>query len=220
MTKPIPAPKPPLDHSPLIVRGSLIRREDITASSINVFGHLNARGNVTAAQLKVSGECSITGHCLAGSAENLGSLRVRSLQAEHVKSAGYLSAAEEIHTRTFLAKGAVRLHSLFAAESVDIRLGSPSTADQLHSKGTVTVKRSSRLLNVLMGPLRKLSCRCVQGDNVDLEHTTARLVSGKNIRIGPGCDIQEIRYSVSLKMDGNAKVGSAVFSPAQGGDLG
>ncbi|UQZ35167.1 hypothetical protein C2I18_17530 [Paenibacillus sp. PK3_47] len=212
MNKPFPVSKLTAEQPPLKVRGSLLRRDDITASAVHVIGHLNARGNVTAAELKVSGECRIAGRCTAARTENLGSLRVRSLQAEHIKSAGYLSAAEAIHTLTFFAEGAVRVHSLFSAESLEIRLSSSCTADQLQSNGTLTVKRASRIFNALMGPLRKLNCRYIHGDMVDLEHTAARLVSGKDIVIGPGCEIQEIRYSASLKVDGNAKVGAAIFT--------
>lgn len=216
MTKPISASTLSAGQPQLKVRGSLLRRDDITASSVNVFGHLNARGKVTAAELKVSGECSIAGHCYTGRTENLGSLRVHSLKSDHIRSTGYLSATNEISTLTFLAKGAIRLNTLYAAKSVEIILGSPCTADQIRTEGSVTIKRFSGMLNALMGPLRKLSCRHIQGDIVNLEHTTARLVSGRDIRIGPGCDIQEIRYSASLKVSGNAKVGASVFSPQSG----
>ncbi|MEK5235229.1 hypothetical protein NST99_05950 [Paenibacillus sp. FSL L8-0470] len=208
-----------LNHPPLKVRGSLIRREDITSACVDVFGHLKALGRVTTGRLKVSGECSITGACLTAKVENFGSLRLHSLQAEHIRSSGYFAASEAIHTLTFLGEGAVRVNSLSAKESITVLLGSSCTADQIRTDGTLIVRRSSLLLKRLMGPFRKLTARLIQGGAIELEYTTAELVCGEQIRVGPGCDIQEIRYSGSLHVDPKSKVGRAVHTNGSGGPV-
>lgn len=199
---------------PLKVRGSLIRREDISSSFVDVFGHLKVHGSVTTGRLKVSGECSITGPCLATKVENIGSLRMYTLQAEHIRSSGYLAVTEEMNTLTFLGEGAVRLNSLHAKEYITIVLGSSCTADELSTDGSLRVKRPSLLLKRLMGPFRKLTCRLIQGAEIELEYTRAELVCGDEIRIGPGCDIREIRYSGSLHVDPKSKVGKTAHIKA------
>ncbi|WP_151733058.1 hypothetical protein [Paenibacillus tengchongensis] len=204
---------------PLKVMGSLICREDIRASFIHVFGHLKANGMVATARLKVSGDCSIAKACHAESIENLGSLRLHSLQARHVHSSGYLSAAGPMRVATFAAKGAVKLQSLEAADSIEIVLGNTSTAERLTSSGWVHIRRSFPKLGFHMGSFRRLACGLIQGASLRLEYTSARLVCGTDIAVGPGCDIGEIRYSHSLTVAPGSKVGRS-FHCNDAGDTG
>ncbi|GGG12434.1 hypothetical protein GCM10010912_66100 [Paenibacillus albidus] len=208
------------EHSgqlPLKVKGSLIRREDIEASAVEVFGHLKARGNVTAERVKISGECSIGGICRADQVENLGSLRVDSLQAERVTSSGYLAVTQETRCGSFRAEGAVQLHTLKASQAIELRLGSACSIDHMSSDGLVTVVSSSMLLNLVMRPFRKLCCKSIKGTSIILERTRAELVSGEKIVIGPGCVIEEIRYGTSLAVDPKSKVTSAIHVSTTGG---
>lgn len=204
------------NHPPLRVKGSLICRENISASSVEVFGHLKVHGNVAPGRLKVSGECSITGACDASRVDNFGSLRIRRLQAGHIRSSGYLAASEAVYTLTFEGEGAVRVNSLTAEESITILLGTSCTADQLRTNGAVNIRRSPLLLKRLMGPFRKFTARLIHGASIELEYTTAELVCGEQIRLGPGCNIEEIRYSGSLHVDPKSKVGRAVHMNGPG----
>lgn len=198
-------------EAPLKVRGSLISRDPIRAASIHVTGHLKANSTLATALLKVSGECSIAEACYSESVENLGSLRVQRLQAQHVRSAGYLSSAGPIQAITFAAKGAVKLQQLHATERIEIVLGNTCKAEQLISAGPVIIRRSSPKLGLSMGPFRRLGCRLIQGETIRLERTTAELVCGTDITVGPGCDIGEIRYSQSLTVAPGSRVGSSVY---------
>lgn len=204
---------------PLKIRGSLIRKEDLTASHVDVLGHFKTAGSITTLGLKVSGECSIAQSCLAAKVDILGSLRVRSLQAERVHSSGYLSAADDITAGTFWAKGALRLNSLTAAESVEIRLSARSIIDQIRTDGAVKVKGASTGFHFLTGPFQRLDCRLIEGAVVELERTKAEVVCGKRIVIGPGCNIQEVRYSEYLQIDKRSKVGSIIKLNGSGGTI-
>jgi hypothetical protein len=57
---------------------------------------------------------------------------------------------------------------------------------------------------------RQLSVDAVEADQVSLEATTAKRVSGARVTIGPGCDITTVEYSQSLRASPDAKIGSAV----------
>lgn len=205
------------DRPPFKVRGALTRREDLTASSVDVFGQFKASGTVTAGRLKVSGECRIAGHCLAAQVDSFGSLRVHSLEAEHVRSSGYLSAAEDITAVTFLAKGAVQLGRLTASESVIIRLSARSRINQLKTEGSLTVSSTMPGLSFFTKPFYRLNCRLLKGDSLLLEHTTAERVCGNRIIIGPGCRIQEVRYTESLHIDKASTVKTIVKLNSPGG---
>ncbi|MBY0014395.1 hypothetical protein [Paenibacillus typhae] len=209
--KPVTADMPPFK-----VRGALTRREDLTASSVDVFGQFKASGTVTAGRLKVSGECRIAGHCLTAQVDSFGSLRVHSLEAEQVRSSGYLSA-EEVKAATFLAKGAVQLGRLTASESVIIRLSARSRINQLKTEGSLTVSSTLQGLSFFTKAFHRLNCRLLEGDSLHLEHTTAERVCGNRIFMGPGCRIQEVRYTESLHIDKASTVKTIVKLNSPGG---
>ncbi|MGL5712059.1 MAG: hypothetical protein ACRCX2_03500 [Paraclostridium sp.] len=46
----------------------------------------------------------------------------------------------------------------------------------------------------------------LEGDNITLENCEARVVRGKNIEIGKNCNIKNVEYSGSIKIDPKSKV--------------
>ncbi|MNB93987.1 hypothetical protein D3C75_411310 [compost metagenome] len=196
---------------PLKVRGSLFVRENIRAVTVDVFGHLSTKSSVSTSKLKVSGDCTIGGNCKANQVNNLGSLRVQNIQADNLRSSGYMSVAENAAAGTFYAEGAVNIKRLNADSSIEIRLGNRSTVEVMRAGGDIIVKPSSKLINALMHPFRKLTCTIIEGTNITLYRTTADLVCGEEIIVGPGCTIGEIRYSKSLTVDLKSQVDRTVF---------
>jgi cytoskeletal protein CcmA (bactofilin family) len=196
---------------PLKVRGSLILQEDLRADTVNVVGHLSVKNNVVTSKLKVSGDCSIGGHCRADQVINLGSLRIQHIQADRLQSSGYFSVAQDAAVETFYAEGAVKIHRLTAESSIELRLGNKSTIDVIKSSGTITVKPSLKLMNALIPYFRKLTCETIEGTSISLYRTTANLVCGEDIIIGPGCSIGEVQYSKSLTVDPKSQVDRTVF---------
>jgi cytoskeletal protein CcmA (bactofilin family) len=196
---------------PLKVRGSLTLKEDVRADTIDVVGHLSTQKNVTTAKLKVSGDCSIGGYCRAEQVINLGGLRVQHIQADRLQSSGYFSAAQDAAVDTFYAEGAVKINRLTAGSSIELRLGNRSTIEVMRTSGTITVKPSLKLMNALIPYFRKLTCETIEGTSISLYRTTANLVCGEDIIIGPGCSIGEVQYSKSLTVDPKSQVDRTVF---------
>lgn len=196
---------------PLKVKGTVILHDDVHAVTVDIFGHLSTRKNVATSKLKVSGDCTIGGYCQANQVNNLGSLRVRNIQADHIQSSGYLSVAQEATTRSLYAEGAVRINRLIAKETIELRLGNRCTVKSMKCSGTITIRSSSMLLNFLMRPFHKLTCGTIEGTAITLYRTTAELVCGEDIIIGAGCTIREVRYSKCLTVDPTSKVDKTIF---------
>ena len=51
-----------------------------------------------------------------------------------------------------------------------------------------------------------LKAELIEGEEIDLQATRAELVRGRNVVIGPGCEIERVEYSGSLMVDPSAKV--------------
>lgn len=184
---------------------------------MNIVGHLHVEGDLKAAELKIKGECSIGHSCQADEVAILGSLRAGSLRADRVHSAGYLSVAQEAVADDFQADGSVRINSLSCAGTIYIRLGSRCMITHMTAGEKIAISPSSRLINLLMSPFRRLSCETIEGAAVTLYRTTASLVSGEDIIIGPGCIIQEVRYSRTLVVDSKSRVDKTIQINGPGG---
>jgi hypothetical protein len=50
----------------------------------------------------------------------------------------------------------------------------------------------------------------IEADEIDLVATTAKMVRGREVKIGAGCDLARVEYSESLTVDPKAKVGEEV----------
>ncbi|MNG32826.1 hypothetical protein D3C84_1189280 [compost metagenome] len=51
-----------------------------------------------------------------------------------------------------------------------------------------------------------LTSQTIEGDHIYLEYTTAEVVRGAHIKIGPGCEIGRIEYTEKLEQDKRSKV--------------
>lgn len=209
----------PAQAPPLRVRGSMVRQGNLEASHVNVFGHLHVEGDVTAEELMIKGECSIRHSCQANTVALFGSLRTAALRAGQVNVSGYLSVTQEAAAADFRADGSVRINSLSCTGTIHIHLGSQSMIKHMTAGENITISPSPRLLNILMRPFRRLHCDTIDGAAVTLYRTTASIVSGKDIIIGPGCVIQEVRYSRTLAVDSKSRVHRTIQINDSGGIL-
>ena len=61
-----------------------------------------------------------------------------------------------------------------------------------------------------MSRLCVLEAELIEGEEIDLQATKAGVVRGRNVVIGPGCEIERVEYSGSLMVAPEAKVGEQV----------
>ncbi|MGA8943178.1 MAG: hypothetical protein WB502_10735, partial [Thermoactinomyces sp.] len=56
---------------------------------------------------------------------------------------------------------------------------------------------------------KSLSADVIEGDEIELEYTRAKVVRGKNVKIGPGCKVDLVEYQDSYDADSDAEVKEA-----------
>ena len=54
----------------------------------------------------------------------------------------------------------------------------------------------------------KLTVDIIEGDDIYLENTHAKVVRGNNITLGPGCEIELVEYKNDFKQDKEAEIGT------------
>ena len=47
----------------------------------------------------------------------------------------------------------------------------------------------------------------IEGDEIIIEHTNAKTVTGRNVKIGEKCEIGLVQYSESIEISPKAKIG-------------
>ena len=115
--------------------------------------------------------------------------------------------------------GAFHIDGLLSVDHLRVEPYGPSQAQEIGG-GRIEVRRRGGFLGSLPvlgwirehlfgGPGAKLEAQVIEGDDVHLEDTEARIVRGTRITIGCGCRIGTVEYRETFHTDADAVVGEA-----------
>ncbi len=196
------------------VSGSFSNRGTVKAMEFEASGSAKNCGNFTADIIEVSGAFKVEGDCVsAKEAEISGAFKVEgNLKAAELEVDGGLKVTGNLDAEKAEINGGVSCGGLINAEElyVDISSSTGSRAESIGgSKITVEYRRSHNLINWLFG---KKICvfhisESIEGDEIDIEYTNAKTVSGRNVKIGKKCEIELVQYSDNIEISPKAKVG-------------
>lgn len=164
------------------VQGSLI------AEVARIAGACNFEGDVQVEEFRSAGSVRIAGTLKAETVEVSGSLQVEgSIQAEDVSTSGSLQVKGGVAAENFHSSGAVRIDGGLKAEDVHIDLGGTSKIPTIEGE-SIQVKATGGFFRVR----GDLTADRIEGQDVELEATTAGLVRGEDVTIGPHCKINVV----------------------------
>lgn len=216
-----------IECTALKVSGAAEGEGTLHADSVTVHGSLGYRGDVEVNRVRVSGTASF-GKLNAEDVGVSGTLSVGGLTGGTVKVQGYLASAGDCEAEHFIAQGAFSIKGLLNAGTVDITLGGKCTAGEIGGE-TVIVRNYpmgalKRLVTSLVPGLElRLVAESIEGDDVQLERTTARAVRGTTVTIGPECSIDLVEYTAEYSASPDAKiteVRKVGGGESEGGDAG
>jgi cytoskeletal protein CcmA (bactofilin family) len=211
-------------YEAVTIAGSGDVNGDVEAEKVSILGSGKIHGNVKAETVSINGSGTIQGQLdvqkvtIAGSgtldgrvvAETMsvkGSARVQgNINARAFSGAGSFQVNGDVETEGFRASGSFRIEGLLSGDSVSVTLAGRCRAREVGG-GHIDVTYAHR--RVHMGLLEAES---IEGDDVLLEGTTARVVRGRRVRIGSGCQIGTVEYSESLRVDPSADVGEHIYT--------
>ncbi len=144
----------------------------------------------------------------------------QSLKANVAKIYGNLDVAEGFHSEKAIIKGWANVDGDMSVEKVQVTGGlrikgllnvGELTMNLQHDRSKIkeiggekiTVK--SKSLNPFRATQR-LDVTLVEGDKIYLENTTAEMVRGNEIVIGPNCEIRQVEYTTTLKKSAKSLV--------------
>ncbi len=188
----------------------------VRAREIVVSGSTTFSDSVYGDEMRVSGSARIDGRVEVKELKCSGSLKVNGgISSQYLKSAGHLHVGGDVAAEIFKASGGFHIEGLLSADRVEINLGGRCTAREIGGEKIIVRRGGWREKGILFDGLIKLftgggseelRAQLIEGDEVYLEDTTAEIVRGKAVEIGPGCRIGTVEYSASLKVANDAVV--------------
>jgi cytoskeletal protein CcmA (bactofilin family) len=167
------------------IRGEGSIHGDVECTSFKVMGNGDVDGNVTAKSVNVKGTLEISGK----------------LGAEDVRIMGSLAVKGDCSAESFHFRGAFTIDGLLNAERMVLSLYGPSRAAEIGGQA-IRVKRKFGLF----GGHRELVADTVEGDDIYLEDTVAKVVRGNRVHIGPRCQVDLVEYQERFEQSSGSKV--------------
>lgn len=179
-----------------------------------IIGSGTVDGNIKAHQLKITGSGQIRGTVSGSSLTVSGSVTIGgNLDVQNVRIEGSAKVGHDLNAENFYSDGSFEIAGLLNADEVNIRLYHSKSKAREVGGGKINVSTGlSSGFNVLKtiftlgmyNPI--LEADSIEGDEIVLENTTAKVVRGTHVTIGKGCNIGLVEYKGTYRKIGDANV--------------
>ena len=181
---------------------------DIECNIMNIEGRGNVYGNLKANTIQIKGSSAVKGRCQATDMDIQGSADFGDdVSTGDINAKGRININGNLDVEKFHIEGAFKIRGLVNAGELELKLHGPSEAREIGGE-TITVRREGRFIFTRIDKMIKtfgfstcLISDVIEGDDIYLEYTTAKIIRGNNIELGPGCEIELIEYKNSYKQD-------------------
>ncbi|MHC0039151.1 polymer-forming cytoskeletal protein [Pseudoneobacillus sp. C159] len=211
------------------INGKGTINSDIQCNSFSCNGAGTVHGDVKGEHLKISGTTKITGkiQCSTISVDGKGSFKSDlyfnkmnvsgmssidgNVKGEDLKVQGRISVDGNCEVENFKSEGQFSIDGLLSAETIDIYTYGECKAREIGGQ-TIRVKEKTNFLLDLLKAVKsvKLSVDTIEGDDISLENTKAKVVRGNHVVIGENCEIELVEYKDDLKVVGNGRIHKSV----------
>ncbi|MBB6715029.1 hypothetical protein [Clostridium gasigenes] len=193
----------------IIASGSCTSFANLEGGYINISGAMKSEGGLISSDLiQISGSTKVD-FIKATTLNISGTTKVNNdCTFDKVRISGNLNIDGSCEGRDFKASARLVIGKLLSADIVEINIEGKSSISEIGGE-KITIRKGLSLLGFSIFPILKkeLSCDSIEGDTIYLENTICKVVRGKNIIIGEGCNINKIEYSGTLTVDKRSEVG-------------
>jgi cytoskeletal protein CcmA (bactofilin family) len=196
------------------VNGAGSNNGRVKSQSIVVNGTATFNGEVQANEMTVNGDATVRDGAGIGRLIAKGNLSVGgSVAAHEVSLHGFLRIGGDCQAETFTGEGGFTVAGLLNAGNIDVTVQAPSSAREIGGERIVirqptgSIQSFTSLLTVFSE--KRLTAETIEGDVVWLENTTAKVVRGKQVTLGQGCQVDLVEYAESYTPAGAPQVREA-----------
>ncbi|OEF97155.1 polymer-forming cytoskeletal protein [Desulfuribacillus alkaliarsenatis] len=179
-----------------------------------VDGEAKINGGLQAERFTVDGSARFGGDIKATSLTFEGMVNVDgSVEADTIENEGIIKIKDDCSSESFISRGAFKIGGLLNAGKVDVKLYASCKAKEIGGE-TIEVRKGQsfsilefiKSIIPLMDYYEGLSSETIEGDEIYLEHTKAKVVRGNNVTLGAGCEIELVEYKGQFEMSNSSKV--------------
>ncbi|PHO07670.1 hypothetical protein BFT35_05170 [Thermoanaerobacterium thermosaccharolyticum] len=188
------------------VAGDCTINGDLKTASGVVAGDINIKGSLSADMLKVAGNMTVDGDKSIKNLITHGNTTINgNISSEKIDANGYFTVKGNCNSEVFKSKSIVlKLNGLLNADDIDIQIYGSNFVREIGGE-KIVIKRGSESIFKRLKLIKSLilshdMCKgnlttdVIEGDEIYLEYTTAKVVRGKNVTIGEGCNIELVEY--------------------------
>ncbi len=196
------------------ISGAFSNRGNLFAKKFHVSGSAKNEGTLSSDEIKVSGSFKVEGDCVSKEKISVsGGFKCGgTIHGAEVKISGGLKVSGDFEAEDAYITGGISCGGLINAENLRIELSNSygSKAESIGgSKIIIENCRERGIIEKLFG--RNKFCfgvsESIEGDEIIIERTNAKTVTGRYVMIGEGCNIDLVQYSESIEISPKAKVG-------------
>ena len=186
---------------------------NLKAETIKISGAAHIEGNVEAEEIKVSGSSHIIGNVKSQSTKINGSTHiVGNLYGEEASITGSVNIEKDCEVEHFKASGSFKIQGLLNAEEVTINIGGKCLVKEIGGEhievrnGIIDSFFFKKVIDKMFNSKGELTTELIEGDEIYLENTNAKIVRGNNVTIGDGCNIGLIEYRGEINVSSESIV--------------
>ncbi|MFC0189881.1 polymer-forming cytoskeletal protein [Fictibacillus aquaticus] len=197
------------------INGSAKIQGAVNADEVTIMGSGTIEKNLACRELSINGSATVAGNAEAKECEVNGSATFKNdLSCDEISIRGRAKIEGSCSAEDFHAKGQFNIHGLLNAESIEVDLYGECKVKEMGGKD-IEVKNTEfaspwkKILRKLFPSHDdRLTAEVIEGDNIVLENTFAKVVRGNHIVIGKGCEIGLVEYKDHLDVRSGASVQS------------
>lgn len=203
-----------LDCMDLNIEGVCKITGNVKAKDIDINGETKLNGNLECEKIKVNGHSKINGNIVVKDIDISGATNIGgSISAENVSIQGAIKVDGNCDFENFISKGVFNISGLLNSGNVELELYAKCKAKEIGGEKINVRKGISSIFSKLIKPIFTildiydgLTVETIEGDDIYLENTKAKVVRGNNVRIGTSCEIDLIEYKNSFEQSEDTKV--------------
>jgi cytoskeletal protein CcmA (bactofilin family) len=179
---------------------------------LSILGDAKIKGKTTISKAKILGQCEMDSNTVIEENKVYGTLKIAgNYRGITAKITGDLTVGGDAEVEQFTADGSFSIKGLLSGEEIIINpFFSRSYAKEIGGEKIVVKKKNDLPFSIPFKKPGKLEAEVIEGSHIYLEDTTAKVVRGEHVEIGPNCNIEKIEYTGEYISDPSSKVGEVV----------
>ncbi len=176
----------------------------VKSGSCRITGTVDLQGDLETGKARVIGTLDIGGNVKTTEMTSTGETRIRGgLAGEHVELNGLFAIRGDCEAETLRMKGVFTIEGLVNAGTVSLHIHSQCRVKEIGGEKIEIRRGTDSLWKRWIGAFYLpsdfyagvLQAETIEGDDIYVEHTSARVIRGTNVVIGPGCRVGHVEYA-------------------------